>query len=367
MSQNNCVFVMTVVLVVVTSVLFFIFDCPFLFKELSPAIPAIAGWLFLVVMVTLLKTAFMDPGIIPRATIEESNYFEKTYGAPQEKEVYRPPPRTLDVEVNGQPLQLKYCFTCKIFRPPRASHCSMCDNCVERFDHHCPWVGNCVGKRNYRYFYLFLVSLSLLCVYIFACVIAHLVLLSKKSSSFLDALQDSPASALIAVVCFFSVWSVIGLAGFHTYLVTSNLTTNEDIKGTWAARRGESIVNPYSAGSLTGNCMEIICGPVHPSLIRRREFYTPECETADSYGAINKEVRTTHSPINGVNTDKTIQVVPSHSQSSQKKTDLKDVLIPKESEKQVQDTNADDCTQNLLSDGETLKDNHSKGVKLSSV
>eukprot|EP00112_Aurelia_sp_Birch-Aquarium-sp1_P001547 Seg1167.3 transcript_id=Seg1167.3/GoldUCD/mRNA.D3Y31 product="Palmitoyltransferase app" protein_id=Seg1167.3/GoldUCD/D3Y31 len=145
-------------------------------------------------MATLLKTAFMDPGIIPRASIEEATYIEKQLESPvQEPGVYRPPPRTIETEVKGQPVKLKYCFTCKIFRPPRASHCSMCDNCVERFDHHCPWVGNCVGKRNYRYFYLFLVSLSLLCVYIFACVIAHLVFLSKKSSSFLDALQGTPA------------------------------------------------------------------------------------------------------------------------------------------------------------------------------
>ena len=55
-------------------------SCPFLFKELSPAIPIIAGWLFLIVMVTLLKTAFMDPGIIPRASIEEANYIEKQIG-----------------------------------------------------------------------------------------------------------------------------------------------------------------------------------------------------------------------------------------------------------------------------------------------
>ena len=69
-----------------------------------------------------------------------------------------------------------------------------------------------------------------------------------------------------------------------------------------------------------------------------------------------------------MNTDKTSQVVPSHSQSSQKKTDLKGDLIPEESEKQIEDTNADDCTQNLLSDGETLKDSRSEGsIKLSSV
>eukprot|EP00794_Sanderia_malayensis_P000124 gene124-735_t len=278
MSRNNFVFLMTVVLIVVTSALFFIFDCPYLYRELSPAIPIIAAWLFICVMVTLLKTAFMDPGIIPRASCEESSFIEKSLEVPiPDPANYRPPPRTQEIYVKGQAMKLKYCFTCKIFRPPRASHCSMCDNCVERFDHHCPWVGNCVGKRNYRYFYLFLVSLSLLCVYIFACVIAHLV---------------------FSVVCFFSVWSVVGLAGFHTYLVTSNLTTNEDIKGTWAAKRGEPNVNPYSSGSSFGNCAEVVCGPIYPSLIRRREIVVPDCEAVDTYGATKSEVRTYHSPAN---------------------------------------------------------------------
>lgn len=52
----------------------------------------------------------------------------------------------------------QFCPTCNIYRPLRASHCSRCNCCVEVFDHHCVYMGKCVGKRNYKYFFVFVWS-----------------------------------------------------------------------------------------------------------------------------------------------------------------------------------------------------------------
>jgi len=279
------IFYVTLFLVIGTSGLFFAFDCPYLTTEITPAIPVVGAVLFIFVLSNLLKTSFSDPGIIPRATTAEAEYIEREIEQPSNGagQAYRPPPRTKEVQVKGQSVKLKFCFTCKIFRPPRASHCSICDNCVERFDHHCPWVGNCVGKRNYRYFYLFLVSLAFHCVFIFVCALTHLVLLSKEKSGektyFLDAVRQSPASIIVCVICFFSVWSILGLAGFHTYLTSSNLTTNEDIKGSYSSKRSSTNFNPYSRGDPFSNCASVLCGPLPPSLIDARGRVTPQYES----------------------------------------------------------------------------------------
>ncbi|XP_058610389.1 palmitoyltransferase ZDHHC18-B isoform X1 [Onychostoma macrolepis] len=273
-ARQSGVLPLTLGLILLTSGLFFIFDCPFLVKHLTSCIPAIGGVLFVFVVISLLQTSFTDPGILPRATPEEAADIEKQIDNPTgSSSSYRPPPRTKEVVINQQVVKLKYCFTCKIFRPPRTSHCSLCDNCVERFDHHCPWVGNCVGKRNYRFFYTFIVSLSFLTAFIFACVTTHLALRSQGGNGLVFALQASPASALELVVCFFSVWSILGLSGFHTYLVAANLTTNEDIKGSWSGKSGnEDVGNPYSYNSIIKNCCSVLCGPMPPSLIDRRGF-----------------------------------------------------------------------------------------------
>lgn len=45
-----------------------------------------------------------------------------------------------------------FCYTCKIFRPVASSHCRECKRCIYTMDHHCIWLSNCIGERNYPYF-----------------------------------------------------------------------------------------------------------------------------------------------------------------------------------------------------------------------
>ncbi|KAM9059596.1 palmitoyltransferase ZDHHC14 isoform 3-T4 [Megaptera novaeangliae] len=247
MARQTGVFYLTLILILVTSGLFFAFDCPYLAVKITPAIPVVGGILFFFVMGTLLRTSFSDPGVLPRATPDEAADLERQIDIANGTSSggYRPPPRTKEVIINGQTVKLKYCFTCKIFRPPRASHCSLCDNCVA------PHAGQ---------WHLLIMTWRMMA-------------LPWMIHSFLCS-EDK--CVLEAVVCFFSVWSIVGLSGFHTYLISSNQTTNEDIKGSWSNKRGKENYNPYSYGNIFTNCCVALCGPISPSLIDRRGYIQPD-------------------------------------------------------------------------------------------
>ncbi|RDB17708.1 Palmitoyltransferase AKR1 [Hypsizygus marmoreus] len=57
--------------------------------------------------------------------------------------------------LNGQ----TFCIQCMARKPLRSKHCRVCDKCIARSDHHCPWVWNCVGANNHRQFVIFVTTL----------------------------------------------------------------------------------------------------------------------------------------------------------------------------------------------------------------
>lgn len=111
---------------------------------LVPSIPAypIYSYLNIVLFQTFaflafashLRTMFTDPGAVPKGNATKETIMQMGF---REGQV------------------IFQCPKCCSIKPQRAHHCSVCQRCIRKMDHHCPWVNNCVGENNQKYFVLF--------------------------------------------------------------------------------------------------------------------------------------------------------------------------------------------------------------------
>mmetsp|Transcript_60392 Transcript_60392/g.178863 ORF Transcript_60392/g.178863 Transcript_60392/m.178863 type:complete len:433 (-) Transcript_60392:192-1490(-) len=109
--------------------------------------------------VTLAMVAFCDPGAI---TPEKQQRESVARG---ENGEYAGLPR------DGRDLsEWRYCDLCSVYQPPSAAHCPDCNICIDGYDHHCPWMGQCIGKSNMKAFMSFNISWLLYLFYALAWV-----------------------------------------------------------------------------------------------------------------------------------------------------------------------------------------------------
>jgi len=158
-------------------------------------------------MVCFAKASLTPPGSVPEAV-------EWRFGA------FKDPNMTSEVKGTGERRRCKHCL---IYKPDRCHHCRICRCCILKMDHHCPWIMNCVGFRNHKYF-LQLVFYSLLsCIFIGGTILETI---------FQSVHKDMPISQRFLLMLCFVTTAFMGFlltlfSGFHVMLMMKGLTTIE--------------------------------------------------------------------------------------------------------------------------------------------
>ena len=142
-----------------------------------------------------------------------------------------------------------YCKYCKEIKPLRTHHCSICKKCHLRMDHHCPWVNNCIGLCNFRYFVLFLFYLWVICIFNTSLSVYPFFKLKRFDQNNELSFVTIIGMCGIAISTFFNIW--------YWTLILCNKTSIEFWSGRLRVRNW--VVKSYSLKTFKENLYFTFC------------------------------------------------------------------------------------------------------------
>lgn len=267
--------ILTFSAILVAGILYWIFEAKWQWHNINPSVVILFTYFWLLSFTFFLKSATSDPGILPRNLhIPCSIHDSKLVVAPQEYFNSISLPYYNDT---SHGVSIRYCPTCHIWRPPRASHCRVCNSCIANHDHHCIYINNCVGRRNYKYFLWFLLSSVISCIFLIVTAFIHVyhyrISSRSKESTFDESIAKYPVSFLLVIYGFISLVYPVLLLSFHIYLTSLNISTREYLNNVFLKGDVE-LITVYNTHSIFHNLfINWIGTPDAPSLLRPRDRY----------------------------------------------------------------------------------------------
>ncbi|RAO72792.1 uncharacterized protein BHQ10_008804 [Talaromyces amestolkiae] len=272
-SRDKPVNIATGLLIVLPVALFLAYSAPWLWHNVSPAIPIIFAYIFYVCFSSFVHASVVDPGIVPR------NLHPLPTTDPSSDPLALGPSTTDWVmtklatsEVDAMVVPVKYCKTCNIWRPPRCYHCRVCDNCVETLDHHCVWLNNCVGRRNYRYFFGFVSSATILALFLLGASLAHVLLYQQREHiSFGESINKWRVPFAMVIYGALAFPYPAALWFYHLWLVGRGETTREYLNSHKFAKADR--LRPFSQGNVLRNWIAVLTRPRPPTYLQFKKPY----------------------------------------------------------------------------------------------
>jgi len=207
--------------------------------------------LTVMIVICFVRACLTHPGTIPSKQTGDTTWEYKPAGMMASANLSTNSLLGLGLRELKRSGERRHCKWCAKYKPDRCHHCRVCRQCILKMDHHCPWIANCVGFRNHKYFFLLLFYSSIAC---------NLIIWTMLESVQTSVDTKVPFSTMFMLIFGETLASFIGLVVtvfflFHVWLMFKAMTTIEFCEK--SLKKADYSISSYDRGGL-GNMKAVL-------------------------------------------------------------------------------------------------------------